>query len=150
MLASPWSGQGQNRNTLDDPDGRNRGAGGGRVGATGAANARRRQLAPEPYSLGHLRVLFQRLIDAQEGKGEGETTVVETLRGKCWIFSLLLFLGEGGMRNRDKLTTGIEQIPGAFIAFPCRDHGLANAWSCLAGLVAVTKLFASARARDGV
>lgn len=37
----------------------------------------------EPYSLGHLRALFERLIDAQEGRGEGgETTVVETLRGE--------------------------------------------------------------------
>eukprot|EP00903_Cladosiphon_okamuranus_P012477 g11683.t1 len=55
-----------------------------RVGVGGSnargANARRRQLAPEPYSLGHLRVLFQRLIDAQEGRVEGETIVVETLR----------------------------------------------------------------------
>lgn len=47
-------------------------------------NTRRRHLAPEPYSLGHLRVLFQRLIDAQEGRGEGETTVVETLRGTVY------------------------------------------------------------------
>ncbi|CAM9927810.1 unnamed protein product, partial [Scytosiphon promiscuus] len=59
-----------------------RGGNGGGVGGNQArgVNARRRQLGPEPYSLGHLRVLFQRLIDAQEGRVEGETTVVETLR----------------------------------------------------------------------
>ncbi|CAM9626588.1 unnamed protein product, partial [Ectocarpus sp. 12 AP-2014] len=72
----PWAGP--------SPRGSNNGAGdaggdGGRH-AKGGGNARRKQQAPEPYSLGHLRVLFQRLIDAQEGKVEGETTVVETLR----------------------------------------------------------------------
>ncbi|CBJ32243.1 hypothetical protein Esi_0323_0011 [Ectocarpus siliculosus] len=72
----PWAGP--------SPRGSNNGAGGGAVGAGGrhakGGNAQRKQQAPEPYSLGHLRVLFQRLIDAQEGRVEGETTVVETLR----------------------------------------------------------------------
>lgn len=68
----PWAG----------PSPRGNKSGGSVSGSnTRGANARRRQLAPEPYSLGHLRVLFQRLIDAQEGRVEGETIVVETLRG---------------------------------------------------------------------
>lgn len=66
----PWAGP--------SPRGSN---GNGGVSQGRGSNARRRQLGPEPYSLGHLRVLFQRLIDAQEGRVEGETTVVETLRG---------------------------------------------------------------------
>lgn len=38
---------------------------------------------PEPYSLAHLRALFQRLIDAQEGRGDAtDTVIVETLRGE--------------------------------------------------------------------
>lgn len=43
-----------------------------------------RQQRVEPYSLAHLRTLFQRLIDAQEGRLDigGETAVVETLRGE--------------------------------------------------------------------
>lgn len=68
-------------------------------GARGAVNARRNQLSPEPYSLGHLKVLFQRLIDAQEGRGEGETTVVETLRGKFWL------KGEGKWRKMKEISS---------------------------------------------
>lgn len=68
----PWAGP--------SPGGSKSGVTGG-GGGNARGNARRRQLSPEPYSLAHLRVLFQRLIDAQEGRVEGETTVVETLRG---------------------------------------------------------------------
>ncbi|CAN0118272.1 unnamed protein product [Pylaiella littoralis] len=76
----PWGGP-QSRESSGRAGGRrDGGGGGGGGGGHRATNTRRRHLSPEPYSLGHLRVLFQRLIDAQEGKVKGETVVVETLR----------------------------------------------------------------------
>lgn len=90
LSAVPWGGQSFGSNNRGASRGSGGGGGGGGGGETrnAGAHARRRQLAPEPYSLGHLRVLFQRLIDAQEGRGEGETTVVETLRGERFVFAV--------------------------------------------------------------
>lgn len=108
----PWAG----------PSARGSNNGSGGAGGDGGrhakgANARRRQLAPEPYSLGHLRVLFQRLIDAQEGKVEGETTVVETLRGereekKQFVSLRGTFVEEGwdGRRICPRALLGVEDI----------------------------------------
>lgn len=73
LPTGPWAGPDAGDNSRETPRG-----GGGINGGRGF----RQKDRVEPYSLAHLRALFQRLIDAQEGKGEGgETTVVETLRG---------------------------------------------------------------------
>ena len=44
-------------------------------------------------------MLFQRLIDAQEGRGEGEMTVVETLRGKAPFFFVVCIMRGGFMSS---------------------------------------------------